>query len=239
MAEDWFFFDRRALRAIAERRRAEYSAASPYPHVVIDELVPAHVVERLHAGFPSPLFPAWKRKDHAEQAGRLGQLQRRGFDGVDPFLRHFLNELGAMAFLDFLASLTGVEGLVADPHFHGAGPSLVLPGGHLGVHADFNQDRFRGLRRRLTVLFYTNVGWDPAWGGELGLYAKDGRTCVRRIAPLANRLVVMTHASDAFHGHPEPLRCPPDRARQAISAYYYVAPRPGDPDEEPHAAIWR
>ena len=59
-----------------------------------------------------------------------------------------------MAFLDFLGALTGVEGLIADPHFRGAGLSLTLPGGHLALHADFNRDRTRHLERKLTVLYY-------------------------------------------------------------------------------------
>ena len=48
------------------------------------------------------------------------------------------------------------------------------------------------------------------------------------IAPIGNRAVIFTTGADTWHGHPEPLRCPPDRARRSLAIYYYTvedAPR--------------
>ena len=39
---------------------------------------------------------------------------------------------------------------------------------------------------------------------------------------VANRAVVFTTGADTWHGHPEPLRCPPDRARRSLAIYYYT-----------------
>lgn len=234
----WFFFDRAALRGLADRHRSAYAGGRPFPHVAIDDFLPPEVFARLAAGFPASDHPGWKRKDHAEQAARLGGLQRSGFAGVDPFVRHLLNEVNGMALLDFLERLTGVTGLVPDPHFLGGGLHLTLPGGHLDLHADFGRDRRRGLARRLTLLLYAESAWEPSWGGDLELWDAGVARCEARLPPLPNRLVVLAHGEDHWHGHPEPLRCPPDRARKVLAAYYYVAPGRDEGGDAGRGATW-
>ncbi len=187
--------------------------------------------------FPGPEHGGWMRRDYREQAARMGQLQRTGFESVAPVVRHFLSELCGMAFLDFLAALTGNDGLIADPHFRGAGPSLTLPGGHLALHADFNRDRTRHLERQLTVIYYLGQDWQPAWGGALELWDESRSHCEASHLPLLDRLVVMDHGDTYWHGHPHPLACPEGRFRASIAAYYYVA-APSAAEEDSHGAIW-
>ncbi|QDE68317.1 MULTISPECIES: 2OG-Fe(II) oxygenase [Myxococcus] len=232
-----FFFSRTALRSLALAHRASYGAARPHPHAVIDGFLGGPLASELAGVFPGATEASWKRRDHPEQAARLGQLQRKAFEDVPGALRHLLSEFSGMAFIDFLESLTGVQGLIPDPHFRGAGLHLTLRGGHLALHADFNRDRFRALSRRLTVLYYLNPGWEPAWGGDLELWSADLSRCETRIAPLLDRLVVMAHGDDHWHGHPNALECPEGRGRAAVAAYFYTAEEaPNAP--EPHSAIW-
>jgi hypothetical protein len=232
-----FFLERAPLRALALARRDEYRAARPYPHAMFDGFLGAPLAEMLADAFPGPEHPGWMRRDYREQASRLGQLQRTGFEGVDPAVRHFLAELSGMAFLDFLSALTGIDGLIPDAHFRGAGPSLTLPGGHLALHADFNRDRTRHLERKVTVLYYLGKDWQPAWGGALELWDEARTQCGARYLPLLDRLVVMAHGDTYWHGQPAPLTCPDGRFRASIAAYYYVAA--ASPDEaDAHGAIW-
>ena len=232
-----FFLSRTALRSLALAHRDTYRAARPYPHAVIDGFLGERLASGLAEHFPGATEADWKRKDHAEQAARLGQLQRKAFEGVHGALRHLLSELSGMSFIDFLETLTGVQGLIADPHFRGAGMHLTLRGGHLALHADFNRDRFRALTRRLTVLYYLNPGWEPAWGGDLELWNADLSRCETRIAPLLDRLVVMAHGDTYWHGHPTPLECPEGRGRAVVAAYFYTAEVSPDAPEA-HSAIW-
>lgn len=232
-----FFFDRKRLRALAVDRREGYRDARPYPHAVIDGLLGDAIAGALADRFPGPEHPGWMRRDYREQAARLGQLQRTGFEGVDDGLRHLLAELCGMTFLDFLADLTGVEGLIADPHFRGAGPSLTLPGGHLALHADFNRDRARHLKRALTVVYYLGQDWDPAWGGALELWDEGRTRCEASYLPVLDRLVVLAHGDTFWHGHPHPLACPQGRFRASVAAYFYVAPTSVD-EGDAHGAIW-
>ena len=232
-----FFFERKRLRELAVSRREAYRDAIPYPHAVFDDFLGAEIAAALAHAFPAPEHPGWMRRDYEEQAARLGQLQRTGFDGVDGRLRHLLAELSGMAFLDFLSALTGIEGLIPDAHFRGAGPSLTLPGGHLALHADFNRDRTRHLARKVTVLYYLGTDWKPEWGGALELWDEQRSRCEASYLPLLDRLVVMAHGDTYWHGQPAALACPEGRYRASIAAYYYVA-APSPDELDAHGAIW-
>lgn len=231
-------FERAPLVALGRARHRDYLDARPYPHVVIDGLLGEDHSRALSRAFPDAAHRGWKRRDYAEQAGRLGGLQRIAFDGVAPELRWLLAELNGIAFLDFLAALTGRDDLVGDPHFTGSGLIATLPGGHLALHADFNRDSRRHLDRVLTVLYYLPVEWDLAWGGELELWDRTRERCEARIAPLRDRLVVMAHGDDHWHGHPTPLACPEGGMRAAVAAYYYAARALDGDDATAHGAIW-
>lgn len=232
-----FYLDRTALRALALAARDGYGTKAPYPHAVLDAFLGTETARSLARAFPGPEHAGWMRRDYREQSARLGQLQRTGFEGVAPMVRQLLAELSGMAFLDFLGTLTGIEGLIPDPHFRGAGLSLTLPGGHLALHADFNRDRARHLERKVTVLYYLGEDWDAAWGGGLELWNEARTSCDARYLPLLDRLIVMNHGDTFWHGHPAPLACPAGRYRASISAYYYVAA--ATPEEsDAHGAIW-
>jgi len=232
-----FFLDRKGLRALALARRDEYRDARPYPNVAFDDFLGRSLALALAERFPGPDHEGWMRRDYREQSARLGQLQRSGFEGVDPAVRHLLAELSGMAFLDFLGALTGIEGLIPDAHFRGAGLSLTLPGGHLALHADFNRDRTRHLERKLTVLYYLGKDWQPEWGGALELWDEPRTRCEASFLPVLDRLVVMAHGDTYWHGHPAPLACPEGRYRATVSAYYYVA-APSPDEDAAHGAIW-
>jgi hypothetical protein len=234
--EPWSF-DRAALVSLGRRLHPTYRNARPYPHVVVDGLLGDQRSSVLAQAFPPPSHPHWKRRDHAQQR-RLGQLQRGNFEDVAIDLRWLLAELTGMAFLDFLAAITGRKDLIADPHYIGAGPLATLPGGHLALHADFNRDSARHLDRTVTALYYLPTEWDPAWGGDLELWNPDRTACEARIAPLRDRLVVMAHGDTHWHGHPAPLVCPDGHVRAVVAAYYYAArATPGD-DDSAHGALW-
>jgi hypothetical protein len=53
------------------------------------------------------------------------------------------------------------------------------------------------------------------------------KECVVRVEPLFGRAVIFNTDLDSFHGHPDPLNCPPDRSRRSIATYYYSAAEEG------------
>lgn len=233
VTEAWSF-DREAMVALGRAHATAYAAARPYPHVVIDGLLGDARSAAIARAFPAASHPGWKRREHAEQERSTGLR----FTDVAAEVRWLLAELGSMAFLDFLAALTGERDLIGDPHYLGAGPMLTVAGGHLGVHVDFNRDSRRHLDRAVSVLYYAPVVWDDAWGGELELWDAERTRCEVAIAPRRDRLVVMAFGEHHWHGHPSPLRCPDGVGRAVVAAYFYRA-RAGEHDDDgAHGARW-
>jgi hypothetical protein len=119
-----------------------------------------------------------------------------------------------------------VEALVPDPYFEGGGAHQIMPGGLLKVHADFNKHKLTNLDRRLNVLVYMNKDWSEEWGGHFELWDREMKAPVKKILPIFNRMAIFTTTDFSFHGHPDPLRCPPGRSRKSLALYYYTNGRP-------------
>ncbi len=227
-----YVFDPAALAALAQSHAAGYAAADPYPHAVFESLLHPEVAETLAREFPRPEDPVgWDRYAHDTLEKKLATSKEQLLPAL---LRRTLHELNTAPFIDFLETLTGIDGLVPDPMLFGGGIHLSRPGDLLGIHADFNWHSKLKLHRRVNLLVYLNPGWDEAWGGDLELWDTRASRCVTRIAPLLNRAVVFNTRSDTFHGHPWPLACPDGVFRRSIAAYYYTAERPESEMRDPH-----
>jgi hypothetical protein len=230
-----FHFDRQRLAALAESKREGYESASPFPHAVMDDFLPAEVLEGVLAEFPSPREADWFAFDSPLER----KLATKEDSPMGPTTRHLLAELNSAAFIDFLEGLTGIQGVVPDPHFEGGGLHQIEPGGHLKVHADFNRHPRTGLERRLNVLLYLNRDWREEYGGALELWSRDMSACVARILPVFNRCVVFSTTSTSFHGHPEPLNCPEGETRKSMALYYYSKERPAEEQAGEHNTLFQ
>jgi Rps23 Pro-64 3,4-dihydroxylase Tpa1-like proline 4-hydroxylase len=230
-----FTFRRADLAALADRLRAQYAAASPFPNVVIDDFLPAEVLEKVLTEFPEPRDADWQQFDDRREV----KLALCDTELMGPATRHLLAEFNSQVFVDFLERLTSIEGLVPDPHYGGGGLHQICAGGFLKVHADFNRHRRLRLDRRLNGLLYLNKEWQDEWGGHLQLWNRDMTQCVRRIQPVFNRFLLFSTTDDANHGHPDPLCCPPDRARRSMALYYYTNGRPEDEAVADHSTLFK
>ena len=230
-----FFFDPDQLAALADARREAYADASPFPHAVFDDFLPADVLAEVLAEFPRPDDIPWRQHYHDNSR----KLACSDENHMGPRSRHLFAQLNASTFTGFLESLTGIEGLIPDPHLEGGGYHFIERGGRLEVHADFNRhDRLR-LDRRLNLLVFLNRDWQEEWGGHLELWTTDMKTCVQRVLPVFNRAVLFSTTDRSFHGHPHPLQCPESRARRSIALYYYTAGRPPEEASDRHSTLYQ
>ena len=216
-----FYFERRHLEPLAVRLAPEYASASPFPHVVVDDFLPTGVIAALIESYEAAP-ETWHEFNSRLEVKRT----QRDEEVMPAAIRHVAQQFNSQVFLEFLERLTGIEGLLSDPSLAGGGMHQIAPGGLLKVHADFNEHHHLRVDRRLNALLYLNEDWQDSYGGHLELWNRDMSTAVRRIAPLANRLVVFNTTRWSFHGHPDPLTCPPGRVRRSLAWYYYTAPRP-------------
>jgi len=185
--------------------------------------------------FPRPGEIDWVRFDNATEK-KLGYSYK---NPLGPNLQLFLYQMNSAPVLEFLQALTGIEGLVGDPYYGGAGPHQILPGGFLKIHADFNWHPLLKLERRLNLLVYLNEDWREECGGHIEFWDAEMKGCVERVLPVFNRTVVFNTTDFSYHGHPNPLTCPPDRTRRSVSLYYYTNGRPDAERSAPHDTIFR
>lgn len=223
------------LKADPEALHEGYAAAPPFPHIAIDDLFDSDLLEGVLRDFPDPGDTTWRYFDNAQE-------KKAGFDyraTVGPNLRQFLIFLNSPPMLEFLEKLTGIDGLVPDPYFGGAGPHQSFRGGFLKVHADFNWHPKLELDRRVNMLIYLNKDWREDYGGHLELWNQDVSACEQRILPVFNRTAVFNTTDFSFHGHPTPMQCPETMSRKSISMYYYTNGRPEEERSAPHDTVFR
>lgn len=224
------------LSSIAAAMKDQYQSADPFPHIAIDNFLDAAVFEKLAADFPGPEADLWYKFKSGKENKKL---QSRDHRNLPWGFKLFFNEVNGPDFVRFLEELTGIGDLVPDPHLYGGGLHQTLPGGHLGMHVDYNFHTDWKLDRRLNAILYMNSDWDEAWGGHLELWDKEMQGCVDRIAPAPNRLVIFNTSETSWHGHPSPLTCPAGRSRRSIALYYYSNGRPEAERGEAHNTIFR
>lgn len=235
LVDQSFTFRREELLPLADRYREEFASATPFPHVVIDDFLPPSVLDAVLDEFPTPEQPDWEQYDTSREV----KLALADAEQMGPATRHVLAEFNTGVFVDFLERLTGIEALIPDPHYFGGGLHQIRPGGFLKVHADFNRHTRLDLERRLNAILYLNKDWEESYGGHLQIWDNDMTRCEKAVLPVFNRLLVFATLSTANHGHPDPLTCPPDRARRSMALYYYTSERPDLGEDEEHTTIFR
>ena len=209
----------RELLGLAEERAAAYASAAPCPHAVLDNLVDGAALGRVVAEMPALSERGWTTWDTTHEWKHVfDQPEQFG-----PTARQLYQELNSSEFVQFLERLTGIGGLIPDPHLHAAGYFNVERGGFLNVHLDFTRNPLLDLDRRVNVLVYLNSDWQPEWGGQLELWDSLEHGPATVINPTMGRMVVFS-TPGAAHGHPQPVRAPDGRSRLCFSAYYFTSP---------------
>ncbi|KAM3097035.1 2OG-Fe(II) oxygenase [Phormidesmis sp. 146-35] len=230
-----FRLDSNYLESLVLRYRDIYAQANPFPHVVIDDFLPTSVLNDVLNEFPKVSSIEWKKFDNTAEK-KLASTHERQMGDMTRFL---LYQLNSSTFLNFLEQLTGIEGLIPDPHFVGGGLHQIERGGYLKMHVDFNQYERLRLDRRLNLLIYLNQNWQEDYGGHLELWDQNMTQCQKKILPIFNRCVIFSTTDFSYHGHPEPLTCPDGETRKSLALYYYSNGRPAAEISDAHTTIFR
>jgi Rps23 Pro-64 3,4-dihydroxylase Tpa1-like proline 4-hydroxylase len=228
------------MNALAQQSET-YRSARPFPHIVIDDFLRPDVIRELVNDFPGPGDHAWlKYRAPAEK----DKLQSTSELSMPNSIRSMIGAFNSSTFVKFLEQLTGIEGIIPDPHLYGGGMHQTMRGGHLKMHIDYNLHQKWQLERRLNLIIYLNEGWKEEWGGALELWdsnrgTKEMTQCVTKAYPVANRVVIFSTTQDSWHGHPDPLNCPEGVSRKSIALYYYTNGRPSEAIEPAHNTIFK
>jgi Rps23 Pro-64 3,4-dihydroxylase Tpa1-like proline 4-hydroxylase len=223
------------MRDVAASAHLDYRRAKPYPHIVFDNFFDQDMLDQVLEEFPKPGAIRWQQFDSAQEI-KLASAAEASFGPATRLLMYHLN---SMTFLEFLSRVTGIDNLIADPSFEGGGLHQIVPGGKLGVHADFNKHRAFGLDRRLNMLVYLNKNWREEYGGHLQLWDREMRVCEAKVLPVFNRVMIFGTTDYTYHGHPDPLQCPDGMTRKSLALYYFSNGRPAEETSGEHSTLFR
>jgi len=231
--------DRAFLNALMKRAvelAPVYQSNKPFPFVFLDDFLPPESLDAVLRDFPEPKRINWEHHNYGYAERKLAFSAP---ENLPPSIRAVLYFLNSKPMLDFLECVTGIDGLIPDPHYVGGGLHQIETGGKLDVHIDFNRHKKLKLDRRLNLLIYLNKDWPEEYGGNLELWNRDMSRAEASIAPLYNRCAIFNTSEWSYHGHPEPLTCPPERTRKSIALYYYTNGRPEEEVADPHLTVWQ
>ena len=227
------FMDRSECRALGDALHAKYVNNSPFPHIVIDEFLPQDLLRQVVEEFPK------REKGRFDDAHSRLKTGYQAEKITSPLITNLIDALNSSPFLDFLERMTGIKGLVTDPHQAGGGLHETAKGGHLSIHADFNMHARLRTRRRMNLILFLNENWQDEYGGALELWETDMSAKAKSVMPVIGRAVVFNTESNTFHGHPDPLTCPENVYRRSLALYYYTVPDEFHSVERSHSTDFR
>ena len=195
-----------------------FKEAKPFPHLSVDNFLQTELADRLDKNYPGLKDTVWwKYNNHFEK-----KLACNNINDLDDCFKEFFDLVNSREFVLELEKLTGIKGLISDPSLHGGGLHRIERGGKLDIHADFNYHKVTGWRRKLNLILYLNKDWKEEYGGRTEFWNKEMTQCVSSVLPVFNRMCVFYVDDNAYHGHPEPLECPPGSCRKSLAVYYYT-----------------
>lgn len=215
---EYGFFDPAAATQ-GKELHTRYASANPFPHIVLDEFLDEKIITLCLREFPRAKGTEAATYSRKQESGKFEYRP----ESLSAPLRALLYSFNSLPFIRFLENLTGINGLIPDPHFVGGGLHELIQGGYLNIHADFNYHSQMHLERRVNALIYLNRDWKEEYGGCLELWDTQMQSRVVRIVPILNRCVIFNTTTDSFHGNPDPIRHPEGASRRSIALYYYTA----------------
>ncbi len=197
---------------------AQFTAAKPFPHIVLDDVIltpPDPILE----AFPNSDWDGWSKFQDPYQAAKMFCDH---IEIIPDPLASMLHEMNSPSVLQFLEALTGTEKLIPDPYLKGGGLHCSGPGGVLAPHTDFHFHPDLDLYRRYNAIVYLNPDWDVSDGGSLELFEEGSDEPEVTVPPAWGRCVIFSTDDRSVHGFTKPVRGD-GRWRRSLALYYYTS----------------
>ncbi len=194
--------------------QAQWAAAAPFGHAVLDDLLPPELAQELHSRLPDAGTLMLRQSE--KERKRVGVALER----YDPLMAEILYAFQEPAVVQAFNAITGRADLTPDPSLYGSGISEMLQGDFLLPHLDNSHDGDGSRYRVLNALYYITPGWPEDGGGALELWDEAMHTR-KEIHARFNRLVLMETHRRSVHSVSEVKV--KDGRRSCISNYYFSA----------------
>jgi len=198
----------------------QYMSAGPIEHIVIPNFFTPDMAEKVYAQFPDP-DATWFTYDNPFE----GKYIFNQFQEGDP-MKAVIDSLYTDEFIEYMSRITGIPNLESDEYLNAGGLHAYTRNGVSGVHLDYTIHPVTGKERRATIMVYMSKDWNDDWGGHLKLYDENISHPVTLTHSLWNTAVIFRTNGKAYHGFPDPIKCPHGAYRKVIGIYYMTDPTP-------------
>ena len=191
--------------------------SQPFPHLVIDDFFEREWAMAAVKVFPRKVDLSWTPYIH------LNEMKYGFSDSISMpvTVQKLIDYFHSVDFCQQLSELVGVT-LFPDPLLIGGGLHQTFQNGFLNIHTDFSHHPFKkNWKRRINLIWYLNENWQDNYGGNLELWKRDEKICVKSIKPIFNRMIIFLTDENSWHGSPKRLKCPKNESRKSIALYYY------------------
>ena len=143
-----FKLDPEYLDNLATKYHQQYIDAKPFPHIIIDDFLPEYVLNEILEEFPKPEQIKWQsfQTQNEKKLASTSELQ------MGDKTRLLLYQLNSSIFVNFLEKLTGIDGIIPDPHFIGGGLRFIYKNAHNAIiRLDYGIDLYNFNERGFVV----------------------------------------------------------------------------------------
>ena len=184
------------------------------PIVVLDDLLVSSHRREIYDSFPDSLWGGWNDIGDTFQPTKASSESIALYPGNLAALVHELNS-GPM--IRLIERLTGLTGLLPDPHLWGGGLHVMKPGGYLWPHTDFLQGYDPRMTRVINLIIYVHPHWQEEMGGHFQLWS--GQQITHSTSPSPGRCVIFQTDELSVHGV---SRVVGELERRSVAVFYYT-----------------
>jgi Rps23 Pro-64 3,4-dihydroxylase Tpa1-like proline 4-hydroxylase len=199
--------------------KAKFSAAKPFPHVVIDNFLDPQLADQVCEAFPKPEEMRVHGGDPSVLKGWQVNPKDENYIPKPP-LEAMFRYIQSKGVRRWVTELSGSKTeCLCDPQYVGAGLLAAKDKGIHKIHLDRNRHPSGLFCARVVMLIYFNKGWSPGHGGVLELWDRKISKPVT-VEPLFNRCVIFENSRFSYHSISD-VHLPPGLTRKALNFYFY------------------
>lgn len=209
----------------------DYSHGLPVPWLAFDDFLPVNLLVKIQEEINT--VPAHLWTSFTRNGSMMKECTNLKFA---PYTRELALNFNSHEFVSWLQNMTGLDRIIPDPHFIGAGLMRCYRGDSLKLHTDFNWNEQLHLNRCLSMILYLSQEWQEDWGGHLEFWDFEKTRCLHRVSPRPNRLLIWNYDERTIHGHPNPITCPDAVSRDGLRIFYFQSN--ATPLTPPHRSLY-
>tara|TARA_R110000803_G_scaffold70240_3_gene133032 strand:+ start:5874 stop:6644 length:771 start_codon:yes stop_codon:yes gene_type:complete len=182
----------------------------PFRYAIIDNFFDENECKTFSDSYPDKDDELWYRfRDVIHGEENVFERRMMGISNIDQLPKiglEIINELNSKKFVKLLRELTGIPELINDTHNEigqWAGIRAMLPGAYQSIHSDARKHPHLGIEKRITLVGYLNQDWKEEDGGYTEVWNNAMTSCVDKVAPKYNRVLLFENTDKSYHGVPE------------------------------------